>query len=459
MNATVRFAPSPTGNIHIGNARTALINWLFARQRGGTFVLRYDDTDRARSREEFAQGIARDLAWLGIVPDRVERQSAREAEYAAATAKLKALGLLYACYETPDELDRRRKRQAARGLPPVYDRAGLKLSAEEKAAFEAEGRTPHWRFLLPNFEGASAGGGDPFSPQRTEITWDDLVRGPQTIDLASMSDPVLVREDGTWPYTLPSVVDDIDFSVSHIIRGDDHVANTAVQIALFEALGATPPGFGHHNLLMNASGEGLSKRLGSLSIHNLAEAGYDPMAVASLAVLIGMSGSVEAMRDLEALAERLDLTAISKSAAKFDMAELDGLNAKLVHAYEWSEVSARFAGDAFGGQGESFWPIVRENIVKVGDATAWWEGLMATEPVIGDDDREFLALAREMLPPGEIDPESWSRWTTALKERSGRKGRALFMPLRKALTGMEHGPDMGRLLPFIGRERILARLP
>ena len=453
MTATLRFAPSPTGNIHIGNARTALINWLYAKRQGGTFILRFDDTDRERSREEYAQGIARDLAWFGITPDRVERQSARMDEHATATARLKEQGLLYACYETPDELERKRKRQAARGLPPVYDRAGLKLTQDERDTLEAEGRRPHWRFLLPNHDG------DPFQPRRTEVTWDDLVRGPQTIDLASMSDPVLVREDGTWPYTLPSVVDDIDFGVTHIIRGDDHVANTSVQIALFEALGANVPAFGHHNLLMNASGEGLSKRLGSLSIRSLAEDGYEPMAVASLAVLIGMAGSVEPMPDLDALAERLDLSAISKSAAKFDVSELDSLNAKLVHGFEWEDVRDRFTGNAFGGQGETFWPIVRENIEKVGEAPGWWDRLMTAEPVIDEGDREFLILARTCLPEGEIGPESWSNWTAALKEKSGRKGRALFMPLRKALTGMEHGPDMGRLLPFIGRERMLARLP
>ena len=453
MTPTVRFAPSPTGNLHIGNIRTALINWLFAKKKGGSFILRFDDTDRERSKEEYAEGIARDLAWLGIAPDRVERQSARMGEHAAATERLKAQGLLYACYETPDELERKRKRQAARGLPPVYDRAGLKLTDEDRVALEAEGRRPHWRFLLPNHDG------DPFAPRRTEIRWDDLVRGEQVIDLASMSDPVLVREDGTWPYTLPSVVDDIDFSVTHIIRGDDHVANTAVQIALFQALGAPVPGFGHHNLLMTASGEGLSKRLGSLSIRNLAEDGYEPMAVASLAVLIGMAGSVEPMPDLGALAERLDLSAISKSAAKFDMAELDGLNAKLVHALEWDAVRDRFTAEDFGGEGEAFWPIVRENIEKVGEAPGWWARLMAAEPVVDEEDREFLELARALLPEGEIGAESWSQWTAALKEKSGRKGKALFMPLRKALTGMEHGPDMGRLLPFIGRERILARLP
>jgi len=285
------------------------------------------------------------------------------------------------------------------------------------------------------------------------------VRGEQVIDLASMSDPVLVREDGTWPYTLPSVVDDIDFAVSHVIRGDDHVANTAVQIALFEALGAVPPAFGHHNLLLTAEGEGLSKRLGSLSIRSLAEAGYEPMAVASVAVLLGMSGAVEPVRDLAALAERLDLAAISKSPARFDTAELDSVNARLVHTLEWADVSARFDAHDFDGRGEAFWPVVRDNIARAGEAAGWWTALMRAEPSVDPEDREFLALARRMLPDGEITTQSWGEWTAGLKEESGRKGKALFMPLRKALTGRDHGPDMGRLLPFIGRERILARLP
>ncbi len=269
----VRFAPSPTGNIHIGNSRTALVNWLFAKKAGGQFILRFDDTDKARSKQEFADQIEKDLTWLGIQPDRIERQSARFASYDKAADGLRAKGLLYACYETADELDRKRKRQLARSLPPIYDRAGLYLSDQQKQEFEAEGRKPHWRFLLANYDGK------PDNMVRTPITWSDVVRGEQTIDLASMSDPVLVREDGTYLYTLPSVVDDIEMGVTHIIRGDDHVTNTAAQIAIFEALGATAPGFGHHNLLTTASGEGLSKRLGSLSIASLSEDGYEPMAV------------------------------------------------------------------------------------------------------------------------------------------------------------------------------------
>jgi len=453
MTSTVRFAPSPTGNIHIGNARTALINWLFARRHGGSFILRFDDTDRERSKEEFAAGIARDLAWLGITPDMVDRQSARANYHEAATERLKTAGLLYPCYETAGELERRRKLQAARGLPPVYDRAGLKLSQPERAKLEGEGRKPHWRFLLPNFDG------DPFAMRRTEVRWDDMVRGEQAIDLASLSDPVLVREDGTWPYTLPSVVDDIDMGVTHVIRGDDHVANTAVQIALFEALGAKSPAFGHHNLLVNASGEGFSKRLGSMSIGSLAREGYESMAVACLAVLVGTSLPVEPCRSLDELGVKFDISTVSKSPARFDPADLGSLNAKLVHGLEWADVAARFAANDFDGRGAEFWPVVRENLSKAAEALDWWLRIMETEPAIADEDRDYLSLAKSLLPKGEFGPQTWSGWTTALKEKGGRKGRGLFMPLRLALTGMEHGPDMGRLLPLIGRERTLARLP
>ncbi len=451
MTVTVRFAPSPTGNIHIGNARTALINWIYSRQNNGNFVLRFDDTDQARSKQEYADGIERDLKWLGIAPDRVEKQSARFDVYQKATDKLKADGVLYACYETAEELDKQRKRLAMRGKPPVYDRSALNYSDEDIDRFKREGRHAHWRFLLPNHAG------DPFTPKRTEVTWNDLVRGQQTIDLASMSDPVLVREDGTWLYTLPSVVDDIDMGITHIIRGDDHVTNTGAQIAIFKALGATPPEFGHHNLLTNASGEGLSKRLGSLSLQSLADEHFEPMAVASLATLIGSSAAVEAVPDMATLIARFDIGYITKSAAKFDVSELDSLNARLVHEIPYEKVQVRLAAASVGG-GEKFWNAVRGNIVKVEDAAYWWTRIEKDEPVIEPDDREFLAQAASVLPLGPWDENTWMQWVNAAKELTGRKGKSLFMPLRKALTGEEHGPELAALLPLIGRERTLARL-
>ncbi|MBL4645791.1 MAG: glutamate--tRNA ligase, partial [Rhizobiales bacterium] len=331
----VRFAPSPTGRIHIGNARTALYNWLFAKHNGGQFVLRFDDTDKARSKEEYAVGISEDLAWLGIEPDRVEKQSARFADYQKVTDELKAKGLLYPCFETADELERRRSRQRSRGLPPIYDRSALKESDEERSELEAQGRKPHWRFLLPNYSG------DVSNIERTEVHWDDVFRGEQTVDLGSMSDPVLIREDGSWLYTLPSIIDDEAFGITHVIRGADHITNTGAQIAIFNALGYTPPAFGHHNLLTGSEGEGLSKRLGSLSLQSLREDGFEAMAVSSLASLIGTSDPVEAIADIADLASRFDPLKVSKSPARFDVAELEGLNAKLIHDKPYEAIADR----------------------------------------------------------------------------------------------------------------------
>ncbi len=454
MTVTVRFAPSPTGHIHIGNARTALFNALLARQNQGQFVLRLDDTDTARSREEYADAIIADLRWLGIEPVRIERQSARVALYDAAAEKLKEAGLLYPCYETPDELDRRRKRRRARGLPPVYDRSALKLTSEERAALEAEGRKPHWRFLLPNFES------DPFETRRSDVTWMDLCRGEQAVDLASLSDPVLQREDGTYLYTLPSVVDDIDLAMTHVVRGEDHVANTAVQIAIFKALGAEPPVFGHHNLLTTASGEGLSKRSGALSIGSLREQGLEPMTVASLAVLIGTSEAVEPKADLDALAASFDLSGVSRAPARFDPTDLPALNARLLHHLPAGAVRDRLV--ALGvpaDKTEAFWAAVSGNLERFGDAKDWWQVVSGPlTPVIEADDAEFLKTAATVLPAEPWDGETWKAWTNAVKAETGRKGKGLFMPLRKALTGLDHGPELARLLPLIGRQNTLDRL-
>ncbi|MEO1748124.1 MAG: glutamate--tRNA ligase [Pseudomonadota bacterium] len=459
MTVIVRFAPSPTGYIHIGNTRPALFNWLFAKKRGGQFVLRYDDTDVARSKQEYADQIAVDLDWLGIKPDRVARQSERMEAYDVAAQKLKDAGLLYPCYETAEELERRRKIRLSRKLPPVYGREALKLSDDERAAFETEGRKPHWRFLLPNH------GGDPFETTRTEIKWDDAVRGPQTVDLSSMSDPVLIREDGTYLYTLPSVVDDIDMGITHIIRGDDHVTNTGVQISIFEALGAKAPDFGHHNLLTTASGEGLSKRTGSLSIMSLREDGFEPMAVASMAVLTGTSNNIVSTATMDALVEAFDITATTKSAAKFDPADLDTLNEPLVHAMAFDEVKDRLTAvgiDLADSRAEPFWYLIRRNLKRVPQAGEWWP-LITDGPfrdtTLDGEDLEFARAAFDQLPSGDLTSETWKVWTDGLKAATGRKGRGLFMPLRVALTGRQWGPELPDLLPLLGREAVLARRP
>ncbi|MFK4825690.1 glutamate--tRNA ligase [Paenochrobactrum sp. BZR 588] len=457
MTVTVRFAPSPTGYIHIGNTRPALFNWLFALKNGGNYVLRYDDTDVERSKQEYSEAIATDLDWLGIKPSRVEYQSKRFDVYQRAVDKLKEAGLLYDCYETAEELERRRKIRLTRRLPPVYGREALKLTEEEKAAFEAEGRKPHWRFLLPNFAE------NPFETQRTEVHWDDLVRGPQTVDLASMSDPVLVREDGTYLYTLPSVVDDIDMGITHIIRGDDHVTNTGVQIAIFEALGAKPPVFGHHNLLTTVSGEGLSKRSGALSIGSLRDSGYEPMAVASLAVLIGTSENVVPVATMAELATKVDAAATSKSAAKFDPSDLDALNRALIHQYSYADVADRLAEQGIqGDKAESFWLLVRGNLERVADAALWWPivfGDLRDKPELSDEDRDFVREAFALLPAEPWDNTTWKTWTKQVQAATGRKGKSLFMPLRLALTLKESGPELAEMLPLLGRERTLNRLP
>jgi glutamyl-tRNA synthetase len=438
----VRFAPSPTGYLHIGNARTALINALVAKMQGGSYLLRLDDTDIERSREEYADAIREDLHWLGIHWDESFRQSDRVARYAAVLEDLKARGLVYAAYETADELDKKRKRLQMRGLPPVYDRAALQLTATEKAAYEAEGRKPHWRFKLSG----------------KTVTWQDGVRGEARIDTGSLSDPVLAREDGTVLYTFASVIDDIDCAISHVVRGEDHVANTAVQIEIFEALGAKPPAFAHHNLIVSVTGEEMSKRKGSLSIRSFREAGAEPMAVASVAVLTGTSEATRAMADLDALAGVFALPKLSRAQTRFDPAEIMQLTAKWLHDAPFSAIEKRLT--ALGvpsASAEAFWLAVRGNLERFEDARLWLEVVEgAVAPF--KDDAAYIAETLTLLPAAPLDGSSWGEWTDRIKAATGRKGKELFMPLRLALTGQDHGPDMKQLLPLIGHEKTKARL-
>jgi glutamyl-tRNA synthetase len=437
----VRFAPSPTGKLHVGNIITALRNWLYVRQAGGTFLLRIDDTDPARSTPAYEDGIRADLAWLGLNWDETARQSERFSIYDQARDKLIAMGLLYPCYETSEELDRKRKIALSRKLPPVYDRAALTLSEEAIAAFKSEGRTPHWRFKL--------------SGQR--VTWTDLIRGEQSVDTASMSDPVLIRADGAYLYTLPSVVDDVDLGVTHVIRGEDHVTNTGAQAEIFDALtGGKRPQFGHFPLLVGADGETLSKRIGSLSVESLREDGVAPLAVLSLMARIGTSDPVEAVDDLNTLIAGFDFSKIGRAPARFDPDDVRRLDAQLMHNAPFASVSDRLA--ALGVVvTEELWLAVRGNLLRLDDVVEWAKIVSGPmEPVI--EDKAFAAAAAELLPSGNYDESTWSLFTDAVKEASGAKGKALFMPLRKALTGKDHGPEMGRLLPLIGRERAYGRL-
>ncbi|WP_436357864.1 glutamate--tRNA ligase [Brevundimonas sp. CEF1] len=439
MSVKVRFAPSPTGKLHVGNVRTALVNWLFAKGQGGSFVLRIDDTDLARSTQEYEDGIETDLTWLGLVWDERYNQSKRFDRYEEAAARLKASGRLYACYETSEELDRRRKVQLSRGLPPIYDRAALLLTEAEKAAYEAEGRRPHWRFKL----------------EGKRVAWEDLARGHAEVDTASMSDPVLIREDGLFLYTLPSVVDDIDMDITHIIRGEDHVTNTGAQIEIFEALDAKVPGFAHMPLLVGADGTALSKRLGSLSISDMRDQGYEPIAITSHLGKIGTSDNLEIASSVEALGQAFAFSKMGRSPARYDTADLDRLNAQALHGLTYAEAQPRLA--ALGVDlGEGFWEAVKPNLTKFADVAEMAKIVTGpVTPVI--EDGAFAAAALEVLPE-VIDAGAWSAWTTAVKEKTGAKGKGLFMPLRLALTGQAHGPDMAAMAPLIGRDAIVRRL-
>jgi glutamyl-tRNA synthetase len=437
----LRFAPSPTGLLHVGNARTALLNALIARRDGGTFILRLDDTDRTRAEERFAPAIEEDLAWLGIAPDQVVRQSGRTTLYDAALAQLEAVGRVYRGYETEEELQFRRKRQLAQGKPPVYDRAALKLTDEECQKLEAEGRKPYWRFKL----------------SQDKASFDDLIRGEVAIDTASLSDPVVRRADGTWLYSLTSVIDDIDMGITHVVRGEDHLTNTAAQLEMFAALGAPPPAFAHHNLLTLPGGEGLSKRLGHLSLAALREGGHEPLAVAAAAVLIGTADAVEPLASLDALAAKIEFKKISHGPARFDPAELDALTARTLHATPFEQALPRLAALNVGG-GAAFWNAVRGNLGRFAETADWWR--IVSEPLtpLPDADRETCAKAAAALPSEPWDEGTYQAWAAALPQATGKRGRALFHPLRLALTGRERGPELKALLPLIGRARAAARL-
>jgi glutamyl-tRNA synthetase len=441
MKPIVRFAPSPTGKLHVGNVRTALVNWLYATKEGGEFILRIDDTDTGRSTKAYEEGIKRDLSWLGMNWSSTFNQSDRFAIYDDAAANLREAGLLYACYETGEELDRQRKILRAQGKPPVYDRSGLSLTPEDKAKFEAEGRTVHWRFKLSG----------------NTASWDDMVRGAQSVDTSSLSDPVLIRGDGSYLYTLPSVVDDIDAKITHIIRGEDHVTNSGAQIEIFEALGGAVPNFAHTPLLVGRDGKGLSKRLGSLSMDQLRAQGIEPLAICSLLGKIGTSDPVEARQAMAQLVDEFAFSKIGRAPARFDEAELDLVNARLLHETPYAQVKDRL--DALGvAGGKEFWLLVRANLNKLGDAAGWSTVIYAPMPgQIAGEDAEFCKQAADLLADN-INETTWSEWTSALKESTGRKGKTLFLPLRMALTGRQRGPSMDQILPLLGAERAKGRL-
>jgi len=440
MATVTRFAPSPTGLLHVGNIRMALHNWLLAKSGGGRFLLRIDDTDAERSREDYVAAIRADLAWLGLVPDGEERQSVRTDLYEREFARLVSAGRVYRCYESAQELDLKRKVLLGRGLPPIYDRAALALGEADHAARAAAGEKPHWRFLLD---------------RDTPIAWVDGIRGPQRFDPASMSDPVVRRADGSWLYMLPSVIDDIAMGVTQVLRGEDHVSNTAAQVQMFTALGAEPPAFAHEALLVGSEGK-LSKRLGSLGVAAFREQGIEPEAVVALLARLGTSQPVEPVVSAEELAASFDLGTFGRAPARFDEDELHRLNAQIVHQLPFARVVHLLPA----GMSEAAWEAVRPNLAHIGEAADWWgvvTGPIAPAP-LADDERDFVRQAGAELAGLDWGEGIWAALTGALKATTGRKGKALFLPLRLALTGREHGPDMAALLPLIGRDEALRRL-
>ncbi|MBF5089822.1 glutamate--tRNA ligase [Novosphingobium sp. NBM11] len=435
-----RFAPSPTGRLHVGNIRTALHNWLLAKRHGGRFLLRIDDTDAERSREEHVEAIRADLAWLGLHPEGEERQSARFAIYEAAFDRLVAAGRLYRCYETAQELDLKRKVLLGRGLPPIYDRAALHLTEADHAARAAAGEKPHWRFLLDH---------------DTPIAWHDGIRGPQHFDPRQMSDPVVRRADGSWLYMLPSAIDDAAMGISDVLRGEDHVSNTATQIQMFGALGAEPPRFAHAALLTGTEGK-LSKRLGSLGVADLREAGIEPEALIAMLARLGTSDPIDPALDADALAAAFDLSRFGRAPARFDDAELHRINAAVVHRLPFARVAHLLPE----GMTEVAWEAIRPNLAHIGEAADWWRVVTGpiTAPEADPETRAFLDQAATVAAGIDWASDPWSALTATLKDATGRKGKALFLPLRQALTGMDHGPDMKALLPLIGKVEAIGRL-
>jgi glutamyl-tRNA synthetase len=440
MTVTTRFAPSPTGTLHVGNIRTALHNWLLAKKHGGRFLLRIDDTDAERSREDYVEAIRADLAWLGMAPDGEERQSARFDLYEAEFRRLVEAGRVYRCYESAQELDLKRKVLLGRGLPPIYDRAALALTEADHAAKAAAGEAPHWRFLLDH---------------DTPIEWTDGIRGAQHFDPRQMSDPVIRRADGSWLYMLPSVIDDIAMGVTDVLRGEDHVSNTATQAQMFAALGAAPPNFAHEALLVGAEGK-LSKRLGSLGMAELRAAGIEPEALVALLARLGTADPVDPALDADALAASFDLARFGRAPARFDEAELHRVNAAIVHRLPF--VRARHLLPE--GMTEAGWDAVRPNLSHIGEAAEWWQVVTGpvSPPTCDGETGGYLELAADTLAALQWSGDVWRELTAELKQATGRKGKALFLPLRQALTGRDHGPDMAALLPLIGQDAAVERL-
>ncbi|MBX9725849.1 MAG: glutamate--tRNA ligase, partial [Rickettsiales bacterium] len=439
-NVLVRFAPSPTGWLHVGNVRTAIANFLFAKSLGGKFMLRIDDTDRARSEAQYEAGLKEDLAWLGVHWDVLEKQSDRFARYELAKADLIAKGRLYPCYETAEEIDIKRKMLIGRGLPPIYDRSALNDTPEKRAEYEAQGRTPHWRFKL----------------DAAPIIWEDMVRGKVEFDGSKLSDPVMFREDGVVLFTFATSVDDGELGITHIIRGEDHVSNTAMQVQIMQAMGHEIPTFGHMALLKMKEGK-ISKRVGGGDIRSLRDGGIFPLVLMSYLAKIGTSDAIELADSMEALISNFAISKLGRAMANYDPLELERLNQKLLHQMPFADVAPQLAARGMSTIDATFWEAIKANLTTIDDTKDWWEVLhQPITPVI--EDKAFADEAAACLPVGEWNEASWDVLVNAVKEKTGRKGKELFMPLRLALTGREHGPEMKTVLALLGRDRAEKRL-
>lgn len=441
MNIITRFAPSPTGMLHIGNARIAIANWLYAQKNGGKFLLRIDDTDKDRSKKEYEEAITRDLKWLGLNWDDSFSQSSRIQKYEEIKNHLIEIGRLYECYETPEELEIKRKFQLSAHKPPIYDRASLHYTNEQKDQFRKEGRKPHYRFLMKD----------------TPIVWNDMIKGQMRYESHNIGDPILVREDGSMTYMLCSCVDDIEYNISHIIRGEDHLTNTAIQIQIFDALSAKLPSFGHLSLVHQKEGK-ISKRDGGFEISSLRDNEcIESMTINSFFATVGRSEPTKIFKDLESLIENFDISKFSKSPTTYLPEELLRLNHKLIIDLNYSDVKNRLTDIGCKDVTEEFWIAVRPNIQTLKDVKDWWD-ICTVTPYVQNLDKEYLSIAKSLLTEDVIKPDTWSIWTKKISEKTGKKGRELFMPLRLALTGRESGPELDAILPMIGKNEILLRL-
>ena len=435
-----RFAPSPTGLLHIGNARSAALNWAYIKNKGGKFILRIDDTDKERSKKEYEDYIKKDLSWLGISWDKTFNQSDRQNIYDKRIQELKDKKKIYPCFESSDELALKKKSQLTSGKPPIYDRSSLKLTDKEIKELLKSGKKPHWRFKLDD----------------TKIQWNDFIKGNVAFESKNLSDPVLIREDGSLLYHLPSVIDDIEEEITNIIRGEDHITNTAFHIQIFEALNSKVPLFGHHTFLTDNEGKGFGKRLGSLSIKKIKEDGFENITILNYLMSIGTSINLTQETEIDLLVKNFDISILSSSSPKFSIDILRLLNKNILQKYNFNDVKNKFNDLGVNNVDENFWFFIQNNIDFFYECLEWKDIIFSTNSY-DSDNPDLLKEAALLIPNEPFNIDTWDEWTTLIKSKTGLKGKDLFMPLRKALTGKEKGPELKYLLPLLTKENILKK--